>query len=213
MENYLERFDLLKNENKKSIIDELNFAITANKKRKKTVTFFGGTNIKKSSKHYNKAFELSYNLSKEGFSIITGGGPGIMEAANKGSFDQGGYAIGYNIKLPAEQQPNPFVTEKMDFKYFFSRKISLMFFVDAYVFCPGGFGTMDELFELLTLIKTEKINPAPVILLGEKFWQPLDQFIKNSLLKEIEVIETEDTNVYKITDDINEAINTIKKYN
>jgi uncharacterized protein (TIGR00730 family) len=135
----------------------------------KTVTFFGSARLKPSNEYYKFAVKLAGAICKKDFAIITGGGPGIMEAANRGSYETCGYGIGFNIELPFEQVINPYVSHGVNFHYFFTRKVSLAFSGEAYIYFPGGLGTMDELFEILTLIQTKKMPKVPIILVVKKF--------------------------------------------
>lgn len=167
-----------------------------------TVSIFGSARLPKSSPYYKKAEELAKALSEDGYSIVSGGGGGIMEAANRGAFEVGGHAIGLNIKLPHEQALNPYTTESMAFRYFFTRKVMLAFGAMAYVYFPGGFGTMDELFEIITLMQTKKMPLAPIILVGSEFWTGLDLFIKTYMDKELHTIDPIDRELYTITEDI-----------
>lgn len=168
----------------------------------KSVTFFGSARFDSEHDCYKKAYNLAYRISKElGFSIVTGGGPGVMEAANKGAYDAGGDSLGLNIELPSEQVLNPYVKDSVEFYYFFSRKVALSFSANAYVIFPGGFGTMDEFMEILELVQTKKIPAVPLVLVGEEYWRPLDMYFKNTFLMEYKTINVEDTNLYTITDD------------
>ena len=177
-------------------------------------TFFGSARHTVGDKYYDAATELAARLSKRGFGIITGGANGIMRAANKGAFEAGGASIGLNIKLPMEQKENDFLTDRMTFDYFFTRKVMLTFASEVYVYFPGGFGTMDELFEILTLVQTKKILPVPVVLYGKEFWSPFDTLFKEHLLGKYQVISSEDMNLYTIVDTVDEAfehiINTVR---
>jgi len=168
-----------------------------------TVSIFGSAreNIK-DTPYYEMARELARVLSNDGYSVVTGGGGGIMEAGDRGAQEAGGHAIGLNIKLPHEQALNPYATETMAFRYFFTRKVLLAFGAMAYVYFPGGFGTMDELFEIITLMQTKKMPLAPIILVGSEFWTGLDMFIRTYLLKEFKAISPEDLELYTITEDI-----------
>ncbi len=181
-------------------------------KYKKSVTFYGSARFLESDEHYIQARALSNQISKElGYAIVTGGGPGIMEAANRGAFDAGGISLGLNIELPREQVRNPYLTDYMDFYYFFVRKVILAFSAEAYVFFPGGFGTLDEFFEIITLVQTNKIQNVPVILVGSDFWRPLQDFIQKNLLEEHSSIDKADLALYTITDSVEEIMEIVKK--
>lgn len=176
----------------------------------KTVTFFGSARTAPQDPEARKAYSLAKRIVEDlGYSVVTGGGPGIMGAANCGAADWGGKSIGLSIRLPMEQQTNLCVTDDMAFDYFFSRKVCLSFAAEAYVYFPGGFGTLDELFEILTLVQTNKMEWVPVILVGKKYWTNLDKFIKKNLLKNGK-INPEDVKLYTITDDEDEIIEIIK---
>lgn len=181
------------------------------KKYPRSVTIFGSARLKHCDPYYKKAMSLANKLSKAGFAVATGGGPGIMEAANKGAYDRGGSSLGFNIKLPMEQVLNSFVTESVSFYYFFVRKVALSFSAEAYIFFPGGYGTLDEFFEIMTLVQTNKITKVPIILVGKDFWEPIDKFIKNSLAKKYQTIDKKDCKLYKIVDDENEILKIVKK--
>lgn len=175
-----------------------------------SVTFWGSARTLSNEDDYKKAYSLARRISKElGYSIVTGGGPGIMAAANCGAYDAGGKSVGLTIKLPMEQKTNICLTHHMDFHYFFSRKVCLAFAAEAYVYFPGGLGTLDELFEVLTLIQTNKMEKVPIILFGKKYWKNLEKFIKKNLLKG-EKIDQSDLDLFTITDDEDEAIEIIK---
>lgn len=176
----------------------------------KSVTFFGSSRMKEDEPYYKKAEALAGRIVQElGYSVITGGGPGIMEAANKGAYEAGGTSIGLNIKLPSEQVTNPYVTDSINFYYFFVRKVCLSFSAEAYLFFPGGFGTLDEMFEILTLIQTKKIKQVPIILVGKEYWLDLEEFIKENL-PPAGMIHPDDLSLYHITDDENEIIDMIR---
>ncbi len=177
-----------------------------------TVTVFGSARFLEDNPSYQKARQLGGMLAKNGFTIITGGGEGIMEAANRGAFEAGGHTVGFNIQLPHEQQLNPYLTESMPFRYFFSRKVMLAYAASALICFPGGFGTLDETFEVITLIQTEKMPKVPVILIGKEFWTPLDNFIKTSMLNDYAVISHGDEELYVVTDDLNEVIRIVESY-
>jgi uncharacterized protein (TIGR00730 family) len=175
------------------------------------VTFFGSARVKPDDIYYQKTEKLAQLLVQEGFSIITGGGPGIMEAANKGAAEAGGKSVGMNIKLPFEQKPNPYANIHIEYKYFFVRKVMFIKYAVAYVIMPGGFGTMDEFFEALTLIQTRKTKPFPVILMGSEYWQGLIDWLKNQMLKEGKIAPA-DMELIQIIDDPEEVVKLIKKY-
>ncbi len=177
----------------------------------RSVTFFGSARLPETDPHYKQAEAVAKRIVDElGYSVLSGGGPGIMEAANRGAKDAGGHSLGLAIKLPKEQETNPYVTDALEFKYFFSRKVCMSFAAEAYLFFPGGFGTMDEFFEILTLVQTHKIESVPVILVGKDFWGPLNDFIINTLLRQ-GTISPEDIDLYTLTDDIDEILDIIKK--
>ncbi|MFP3158261.1 MAG: TIGR00730 family Rossman fold protein, partial [Hydrogenobaculum sp.] len=165
------------------------------------VTFFGSARFDENNFYYKKAYQLSYEFGKGGYNVITGGGPGIMEAANRGAKDAGVISVGLNIKLPKEQKPNPYQTLSMSFEYFFVRKVMLIRYSIAYLVFPGGFGTMDELSEALTLIQTKKSPKFPIILFGKEFWEGLVDFYKNTFIKH-GTIDEEDLSLIHLTDDI-----------
>lgn len=177
-----------------------------------SVTIYGSARLPKEDESYKKANELAFRLAKElGYNILSGGGPGIMEAANKGGYEAGVKSVGLTIRLPHEQGANPYVTDEIPFNYFFTRQASLSYSTEACIFCPGGFGTMSELFEILTLKKTRKIDNMPVILFGSHFWSGLDNYIKENLNDEYQTIDKEDTKLYIIEDDIDKIINIVKE--
>ncbi len=206
-----EKLDEETNNRVERISAEFKNGFTLLKNTGKSVTFWGSARTLSEDKMYLKAEKLAGRVATElGHAIVTGGGPGIMAAGNCGSYDVGGRSVGFTIKLPHEQTTNLCLTHHMDFQYFFARKVCLAFASEAYLFFPGGFGTLDELFEILTLIQTKKIDPAPsVILVGKKYWKGLDKFIKKVLAKQA-MIDLEDLNLYKITNNDDEIIELIK---
>ncbi len=175
-----------------------------------SVTIFGSTRISESNPYYQLARTIGKKIAEDlHYAVFTGGGPGIMEAANRGANEAGGQSLGLTIELKDNQVTNPYLTDHLDFYYFFSRKVSLFFSAEAYVFFPGGFGTLDELFEILTLVQTHKIEKLPIILVGSDFWKPLQEFLKNESVSR-DMIELEDLDLYTITDDPNEVIDIIR---
>jgi len=175
------------------------------------ISVFGGARIKRGSKYYKLAVSVTECLSKEGFSIITGGGPGIMEAGNRGAKKGKGTSVGLNINLPFEQIPNKYSEMKLDFDYFFARKVMFAKYAIGYIIFPGGFGTIDEAFEALTLIQTGKISNFPVIFIGKKFWSGLMRWIKNNMLSE-GTISDRDLDLVHITDNPQEVLKIIKTF-
>lgn len=170
------------------------------------VSVFGSARTPSDSPHYAQAVELSAKLAKRRFAIITGGGPGIMEAANKGAAEAGGKSIGLNISLPQEQTPNEFQNVPLDFHYFFVRKVMFVKYSVAFACFPGGFGTMDEFFESLTLMQTQKIRPMKIVLIGTDFWGPLVAWIRATLADRYRTISPEDVDLFSITDDVDDAV-------
>jgi uncharacterized protein (TIGR00730 family) len=172
------------------------------------VTVFGSARVMEDQPAYQLTRKVSYDLAQRGFTIMTGGGPGIMEAANRGARDAGGTSVGCNIVLPHEQEPNNYLDVSIDFRYFFVRKLMLIKYSYAFVVMPGGFGTLDELFEALTLIQTGKIHDFPVVLMGTEYWQPLikqlDEMVSN------EMIDTSDLDLLLITDSPSAALEHIE---
>ncbi|MEK6658953.1 MAG: TIGR00730 family Rossman fold protein [Campylobacterota bacterium] len=175
-----------------------------------TVTMFGSSKVDGNSEYYKKAQELSSILAQRGFNIMTGGGPGVMEAANRGAFEHKSVeSIGLNIDLPFEQIPNKFTTTELSFDYFFSRKVMLVKYSIAYVIFPGGYGTLDELFEALTLIQTKKITGVKVFMVGVSYYKPLLKFIENKLYKN-GMITQEDFEQIRLTDDLQQVVEEIE---
>jgi uncharacterized protein (TIGR00730 family) len=181
------------------------------KKYPKSITIFGSSMAKLDSPDCLKVEELTRRISDElKYAVITGGGPGIMEAANKGAYMAGGISLGLNISLPHERTTNAFVTHALKFSYFFSRKVMLSFAAETYIFFPGGFGTFDELFNILTLIQTGKIPRVPIVLFDSKFWTPLEEFLKQNMLQKYQTIEEKDLDFFEITDSLDRIIEIIK---
>lgn len=175
------------------------------------VTIFGSARLKPEDKYYQMAEKLGQLLVQNGFSVITGGGSGIMEAANKGAAEAGGQSVGMNIKLPFEQKPNPYANLQLDYKYFFIRKVMFVKYAVAYVIMPGGYGTMDELFEALTLIQTKRVRSFPLILMGREYWQGLLDWLKNSMQQKSMILPC-DIEMIQIIDEPEEVVKHIKKY-
>jgi uncharacterized protein (TIGR00730 family) len=174
------------------------------------VTIYGSARTKQDHEYYLLAEKIAACLVREGFGVITGGGPGIMEAANKGAFNAGGISVGLNINLPHEQALNPYANFSLDFKYFFVRKVMLMKYSSGFVCMPGGFGSMDELFESLTLIQTERIKPFPIVLVGSQFWGGLVDWIKDKMIGSGN-ISSEDISLFKVLDDPEDVVQFLKK--
>ena len=177
----------------------------------RAVTVFGSARTTPDHPYYQKAEHLSRLLAQQGFSVITGGGPGIMEAANKGAAEAGGTSVGMNIRLPFEQTPNEFANVRLYYKYFFIRKVMFVKFAMAYVIMPGGFGTMDELFEALTLIQTKRIKSFPVILMGSEYWKGLITWLKDTMLVQ-GMISREDMELFRVMDEPEEVVDYIRKF-
>jgi uncharacterized protein (TIGR00730 family) len=180
-------------------------------KIKHAVSIFGSARTKPDDPYYQKAELLARRLAEAGFGVITGGGPGIMEAGNKGASEAGGQSVGMNIHLPFEQKPNPYANISIDYKYFFTRKVMFVKYAMAYVIFPGGFGTIDELFEALTLIQTKRIKPFPVILMGSEYWKGLVDWLRKTMLHDNK-ISAADLELFQIIDDPEEAVRHIQKY-
>lgn len=175
-------------------------------------TFYGSARLRPSDPAYKEAEMLAAKLARDGFAVITGGGPGIMEAANVGAFKVGGKSVGLNIQLPMEQKINPYVTESKQFHFFFSRRVMLAFASEVYVYFPGGFGTLDELFEMLTLIQTKKITKVPIVLYGKDFWSPLITYMKDTLLQKYATIDAVDLDLFVLVDTVDEAYDYIVEH-
>lgn len=174
------------------------------------VTVFGSARFDETNRHYALAREMGARIARSGLTVMTGGGPGIMEAANRGAREAGGRSIGCNIVLPMEQQPNPYLDQFVEFRYFFVRKVMLVKYSYAFVVMPGGFGTLDELFEAATLVQTRKIRSFPIVLMGADFWRPLLDFVCNRLT-EAGTISPEDPGLFTVTDSPDEAMAAIAR--
>ena len=173
------------------------------------VTVFGSARLPQDNEYCIMAKDLGRMLAENGHAVVTGGGPGIMEAVSHGSYEIGGRVIGFNITLAHEQHPNPYLTESLTFEYFFARKVSLAMASKVFVFFPGGFGTMDELSEILCLMQENKMPHMPVFLIGTKFWRNFDRIISGML--DLKLIGPDDPNIFKITDDVSEVVTAANK--
>jgi hypothetical protein len=188
------------------------FEFLANFDEVKTVTILGSARFPEDSRWYKVARELGAILAKNNYGVITGGGPGIMEAGNRGASEGGGESIGINIKLPFEQRVNQYVKKSIGFHYFFARKTMLSFSAQAYIYFPGGFGTLDEFFEVVTLLQTHKIsNKIPVICIGKEYWEPLLSWVDKDVYGKFQAIDKEDQLIYTVVDTAEEAFEIIKK--
>lgn len=178
------------------------------------ISIFGSARTKPDSPHYQTAVKIAQKLTDAGFGIITGGGPGIMEAANKGASLQGGVSVGLNIDLPFEQSHNPYIDDdkNLNHRYFFVRKVMFVKYAQGFVVLPGGFGTLDEAFEVLTLIQTKKITPVPVILVGTAFWSGLKEWITTVMLEKERNINRDDLDLIPVMDDPDDVVNYINEF-
>lgn len=176
------------------------------------VSIFGSARTPEHAPHYGHAREVAKRLAEEGFGVITGGGPGIMEAANRGAREGGGKSVGLNIALPHEQAPNAYQNVELNFHYFFVRKVMFLKYATGLICFPGGYGTMDEFFESLTLIQTEKIRPLAVVLFGSEFWKPLEGWLRASMLECFACISPGDLHLFRLTDDVGEAVETLRSH-
>ncbi|HTZ10992.1 MAG TPA: TIGR00730 family Rossman fold protein [Candidatus Margulisiibacteriota bacterium] len=177
----------------------------------KAVSIFGSSRTKPGTKYYKLAEEVAYLVAKEGYAVITGSGPGLMEAANKGAKRAKGQSVGLNIHIPSEQKPNKYVDILLDFRYFFVRKVMFVKYAKAFVILPGGFGTLDEFYEAINLIQTERISKFPVVLFGKKYWEGLLTWLKKTVLAEGN-ISKEDMDIFVLVDEPKEVIAAIKKF-
>ncbi|HCI55378.1 MAG TPA: TIGR00730 family Rossman fold protein [Bacteroidales bacterium] len=178
------------------------------------VSIFGSSRTHYNDKYYKLAEDIAYKLTQKGYGVITGGGPGIMEAANKGARKGKGKSVGINIDLPFEQKPNPYIDpdKLITFDYFFVRKVMFTKYAQGFIVLPGGFGTFDELFEAMTLIQTKKIGKFPIVLVGKKYWEGLIKWIKEVMLEEEHNISPEDLNIFTLVDTSDEAVDLIDKF-
>lgn len=174
----------------------------------KEITILGSARLKPETKWYKEAEKFGYLAGKAGYTVVTGGGPGIMEAGNKGAFKSGGESIGINIQLPFEQRINPYVKKSTAFHYFFTRKVMLAASAQAYIYFPGGFGTADEFFEIITLIQTKKMAPTPVVCVGKEFWEPAINWMNKMI--EMGTITKQNKNLFTVVDTAEEALKLIK---
>ncbi|MFI5260338.1 MAG: TIGR00730 family Rossman fold protein [Candidatus Paceibacteria bacterium] len=172
-------------------------------------TFFGSARTTREDDFYKEAGDLATRLSKKGFAIITGGSSGIMQAANEGAFNAGGASVGLNISLPSAQSYNEYLTDKFVFDHFFVRKVMLTFASEVYIYFPGGFGTLDEFFEIVTLVQTKKIRKVPIVLFGKAYWEPLLSLIEKTLYEEFKNIDKSDMTLYVVVDTVDEAFEYI----
>lgn len=173
------------------------------------VTIFGSARLPQENKFCKMAYELGGLLAKNGHTVVTGGGPGIMEAVSHGAYEIGGRTIGFNITLRHEQFPNPYLTDCLTFEYFFARKVALAMAAKVFVFFPGGFGTMDEISEILCLMQEDKMPHMPVFLVGKSYWKGFDKIIKQMV--DLKLVSTKDTKIFKITDDLMEIVRAANK--
>ena len=178
------------------------------------ISIFGSARTQPGGEYYDKAIYLAKKLTDEGYGIITGGGPGIMEAANKGAFDSGGKSVGLNIDLPFEQEPNEFIDfdKLITFKFFFVRKVMFVKYAQAFVLFPGGFGTMDEFFECLTLIQTRKVDRFPIICIGKDYWEGLLSWMSGTMMKKFNNISEDDLQLVSLVETVDEVIEVIREY-
>ncbi len=177
----------------------------------KAVSIFGSSRVKPNNKYYKLTEETAYLLAKEGYAIITGSGPAIMEAANKGAKRAGGHSVGLNIQIPHEQKSNKYVDTLLDFRYFFVRKVMFVKYAKAFVIMPGGYGTLDEFTEAINLIQTERIDKFPVILFGSEYWKGILDWLRDTVLKNGS-IDKEDLKIFTVVDEPKEVVSVIRKF-
>lgn len=208
-EELLKKLSLADLERANAYAKDLGSGLTIIRTFPQGVTIFGSARLPQDHKYCKMAFELGALLAKNGHTVVTGGGPGIMEAASHGAYEIGGRTIGLNITLKHEQFPNPYLSDCVTFEYFFARKVSLAMAAKVFVFFPGGFGTMDELSEILCLMQEDKMPKMPVFLIGKAYWRTFDRIIRKML--ELGVIAEKDTGIFKITDDVTEVVKAANK--
>ncbi len=194
-----------------SVVDEFEEVFDVLAKHEKTVTIFGSARKPQDDAITMGAYDMAARLAREGYAVITGGGAGVMEASNRGAYEAGGESIGFNILLPHEQALNQYTTENFQFQHFFGRKVAMTLDSSAFIYFPGGFGTFDELFEILALVQTKKIDPVPVILVGSDFWRPFDTAIREVMLDKYQTINYEETELYRIYDNYDDIINYVNE--
>jgi len=194
------------------IMSELVEGFDLLKKYALAVSIFGSTRLNLNPRYYADAATLAGKLATRGFAVITGGSAGIMEAANKGAYEAGGVSVGLNIRLEERQAANKFLTEEHTFDHFFVRKVMLTFASEAYIYFPGGFGTLDEFFEILTLVQTKKIRPIPIVLYGREYWEPFLERFKTDLLGEYGAIDEKDLALIHVVDGVDEAYDYITSH-
>ncbi len=195
-----------------TVVEEFEQAFDVLAKHPKTVTVFGTARLPQDHEVCQQAFAAGWALAKHGYAIVTGGGGGAMEAANRGALQAGGTSIGFNIHLPMEQKLNDYTTDSYQFEHFFGRKVAMTLDANGYVFCGGGFGTFDELFEIMTLVQTGIVPKVPIILLGKKFWTPMMAAIEKTMADDFNTIDQDDKDIYVITDDIATVVDRIEEH-
>lgn len=178
---------------------------------RREVTVFGSALLSPGSEWYEEARKMAKMLAEQGFTIITGGGPGIMEAANRGAAEGNGLSVGLDIELPTMQRRNRYVNKGIGFHYFFTRKVMLSASAQAYIFFPGGFGTLDEFFEMVTLVQTKKMEDVPIVCVGKEYWGELDSWIRNRLVQQYRTLDKEDLKIYSIVNSAAEAVSIVQK--
>ncbi|HLD25702.1 MAG TPA: TIGR00730 family Rossman fold protein [Candidatus Andersenbacteria bacterium] len=177
---------------------------------RREVTIFGSAQLTEKSHWYQEALAFGRLLAENNFTVITGGGPGVMEAANRGAVEGGGESIGLDIELPTTQRRNEYIKRGIGFHYFFIRKVMLSASAQAYVFFPGGFGTLDEFFEMITLVQTKKMEPVPIVCVSNEFWLPLDDWIRDKMVQETKMVDSSDVDLYRVVDSAQEAFALVK---